>query len=289
MERSYVCEHSEEQRALVGTWCTPELEEAIRHSYTIQKVYEIWHFSRQSNNLFSSYVNIFLKIKQEASGWPSWVGNDPVKQQQYVSDYATNEGIQLDPNNIKKNPGKRSLAKLMLNSFWGKFGQQSNKHQVHPYTSPALFHELLRDDSKQLHAVRIVNEEMLEVVYSNQDECDPVQININIFIACFTTCWARLKLYQDGLAKLEPKQTLYFDTDSLIYRWKPDQSELPLGDYLGQFTNEIDGDDHIIEFASAGPKNYGYKTKNGKVECKVRGFSLNTRGHEQLNFDILTH
>lgn len=30
------------------------------------------------------------------------------------------EGIQLDPNQIVKNPGLRALAKLMLNSFWGE-------------------------------------------------------------------------------------------------------------------------------------------------------------------------
>jgi len=60
-----------------------------------------------------------------------------------------------------------------------------------------------------------------------------------------------------------------------------------LGDYLGEFTNELSEDYHIVEFASAGPKNYGYVTKKSKVECKVRGFTLNTRGQEQLNYEIL--
>jgi hypothetical protein len=39
----------------------------------------------------------------------------------YIRDYHEKEGILLDYNNIK-NPGLRALAKLMLNSFWGKFG-----------------------------------------------------------------------------------------------------------------------------------------------------------------------
>lgn len=46
-------------------------------------------------------------------------------------------------------------------------------------------------------------------------------------------------------------------------------------------------EDAIVEFATAGPKNYGYRTRLGTVECKVRGFSLNVRGQQQLNFDIL--
>ena len=225
-------------------------------------------------------------MKQEASGWPDDVGDDPVKQAQYIEDYEREEGIRLDPNNIVKNPGRRQLAKMMLNSFWGKFGQQSNECQVEAFTSPAKFYELISDDSKDIHSVLVVNEEMLEVVHNHQTECDPVQTNINIFIACFTTCWARLKLYE-ALKTLEPQQTKYFDTDSIIYSWKPGQPELPLGTYLGEFTNELDRGDHIVELAAAGPKNYGYKTAQGKIECKVRGFRLNVRGQEQLNFDIL--
>ena len=47
------------------------------------------------------------------------------------------------------------------------------------------------------------------------------------------------------------------------------------------------GDDYIVEFTSAGPMNYGYRTKNGKVCCKVRGFTLNLRREEQLNYQIM--
>lgn len=80
---------------------------------------------------------------------------------------------------------------------------------------------------------------------------------------------------------------MYFDTDSIIYSWCPGLPELPFGNYLGEFTSELENDDYITEFASAGPTNYGYRTRNGKVECKVGGFRLNARGQEQLNFDIL--
>ena len=81
---------------------------------------------------------------------------------------------------------------------------------------------------------------------------------------------------------------MYFDTNSIIYRWKPTDPALPLGNYLGEFTNEIDDPDYYItEFVAAGPKNYGYQTLKGKVECKVRGFSFNIRGQQQLNFNIL--
>jgi len=42
-----------------------------------------------------------------------------------------------------------------------------------------------------------------------------------------------------------------------------------------------------MEFVSGGPKNYGYKTKKGKIECKVRGFRLNSEGKTQLNYVVM--
>ena len=44
----------------------------------------------------------------------------------YILEYLEHEGILLDKNSIVKNPGLRSLSKLALNSFYGKFGQRTN-------------------------------------------------------------------------------------------------------------------------------------------------------------------
>ena len=176
-----------------------------------------------------------------------------------------NEGIKLEIDKIQKNPGRRSLAKMMLNSFWGKYGQQGNKSQVVAITQPSRLYEIIEDDKKIIQAFRIMNDEMVEIVYKNVDDEERIQPNTNIFIACFTTCWVRLKLYQDVLSKLNPQQVLYFDTNSIIYSQKEGEPTLTLGDYLGEFTNELSKDNHIVEFASAGPKNYGYITKQSRM------------------------
>ena len=79
----------------------------------------MYHFKATSDCLFKSYIDLFLKIKQESSGWPS----DCVTEEQktsYIRQYEEREGIQLDPANITKNPGRRQVAKLALNSFWGR-------------------------------------------------------------------------------------------------------------------------------------------------------------------------
>jgi len=56
---------------------------------------------------------------QEAEGWPSWADTDQ-KRRKYIKELEKNENIFLDYDKVQKNPGKRALAKLMLNSFWGK-------------------------------------------------------------------------------------------------------------------------------------------------------------------------
>jgi len=72
----------------------------------------------RQGGLFVEYINTFLQLKQEASGWPSECENDDAKER-YLRE---TEGIVLDKNNISRNLGLRSVAELCLNSFWGKFG-----------------------------------------------------------------------------------------------------------------------------------------------------------------------
>ena len=124
----------------------------------------------------------------------------------------------------------------------------------------------------EIHSVQISSEDVMELVVSKAEDEFQRSFKQNVFIAAFTTSLARLKLYEalDFLGD----RVLYYDTDSVIYKTKRGQEKLPLGPYLGQFMDELDGDS-IVEFCSGGAKNYGYLTKKGKVECKVRGFSLN--------------
>ncbi|XP_054718131.1 uncharacterized protein LOC129227570 [Uloborus diversus] len=113
------CTHTDEERALTGTWVTEEMKLAVKKGYRITNIYEVYHFKTSSDSLFRSYIDLFLKFKQESSGWPMECTNDENKAA-YVSEYAEKEGIRLNPETIKKNPGRRQVAKLALNSFWGR-------------------------------------------------------------------------------------------------------------------------------------------------------------------------
>lgn len=90
------------------------------------KVLEIWQYqvscynhTTKTGGLFTEYINKFLKMKQEASGYPADCVT-PEQRSEYVADFLQHERVSLDPTKIEKNEGRRSQAKLLLNSFWGK-------------------------------------------------------------------------------------------------------------------------------------------------------------------------
>ncbi|KAI8486091.1 hypothetical protein Bbelb_361910 [Branchiostoma belcheri] len=69
------CHHYDDERAFVGTWATIELNMAIEQCYKILQMYEVQHFQNTSTALFRGYIETFLTLKQESSGWPQWLVN----------------------------------------------------------------------------------------------------------------------------------------------------------------------------------------------------------------------
>ncbi|XP_071509045.1 uncharacterized protein [Diadema antillarum] len=246
------CTHSAQERMLRSTWVTLELFKAIEKGYTILEIESVWHFPEQSQydpcnggeGLFTDYINTFLKIKQEASGWPQWCKTDDGKVR-YVREYRSNEGIELEPEKIVKNKGLRSLSKLMLNSFWGRFGMRNNLPSVQVINSPKDLYTMLTADDIVVTDLNFITEEVAEVSSIKKNEFEEVSVKSNVVIAAFTTAQARLKLY-DVLDRLG-ERVLYFDTDSVIYverEWNPHDWQPVLGDYLGELTDELDGRSH---------------------------------------------
>ena len=79
---------------LEGTWVTEEVKLAVRNGYKVMKIFSVWHWNayekddaeKKSGGLFTEYVNTFLKVKQENSGYPSWCENDNDKDK-YIEEY----------------------------------------------------------------------------------------------------------------------------------------------------------------------------------------------------------
>ena len=45
------CDHSENQRSIMGTWTSIEINKAIEKGYPILNIYEIFHYSKQFKNM----------------------------------------------------------------------------------------------------------------------------------------------------------------------------------------------------------------------------------------------
>ena len=145
--------------------------------------------------------------------------------------------------------------------------------QTKQVTEPKELFNYLDSDQYAVSEALMVNDETVEIQYTSKDEFVEENDKVNIVIAAFTTAYARLKLYD--LLDLLQERVLYYDTDSVIYVHEPGKPDPPLGDYLGDLTDELDVGDYITTFISGGPKNYAYLTNNGKTETKIRGITLN--------------
>ena len=157
---------------------------------------------------------------------------------------------------------------------------------------PAEYFDMMTRNDIEVHSANFVNEEMVEVQWQHTDEFVEASGRTNVILAAYTTCQARLKLYE--LLERLDRRVLYYDTDSVIYVSREGEWEPQTGDFLGELTNELESDNHIVTFVSGGPKNYAYKLarpdRNGYLtHCKVRGITLNYRNQFLVNFDSMSH
>jgi hypothetical protein len=286
------CEHNDVERCIEGTWVTEEVKEAINQGYKMIKIFSIWHYDEKETydpdlkqgGLFTGYINKFLKMKTEASGFPSHVTTEEEKRS-YVTNYYFHEGVQLDLNNIKPNSGMKAISKLFLNSLWGRFGLNSNKTQQKLITEISDLYDLFLDDQYVVQDLNFLNENVCQAFYTKNDEMHSGSVDTNVVIAAFVTCYARLKLL-NLLTKLG-ERVLYFDTDSVIYVSIPGEWDPEIGDYLGELTNELADGDFIVEGVFPGPKNYAFVTNEKETVCKVKGFSLNYKASMKVNFESM--
>ena len=144
----------------------------------------------------------------------------------------------------------------------------------------------LATPSKTIKDFHIISNDMIQLTWEDSEIMLKEDYQTNVFIAAFTTCWARLSLY--SLLEMLDRRVLYFDTDSVIFVGRTGDNNPKTGSFLGELTNELKKPgDYITEFVSGGPKNYAYKTFRGEQVCKVKGFSLNFANSQLLNFSSM--
>ena len=273
------CNHTDAKRSFIDTWTTDEVNKALEKGYKVIKTYEVWHFDKKSDVLFKGYISRFMKIELESSNYDFKAKEEEANFKARIKD-----SLDIDIEKFEFNAGLRSIAKLCLNSLWGKFGQRPNMSQTKYITEVSEFYEILLDDKLDNKNIQFINNDMVQMTYNFKDQFVDNSKNTNVYIACLTTSHARLMLY-DKLDYLNEK-VLYFDTDSIIYA-DDGTKNIETGDMLGDMTDEISGKG-ISSFASTGPKSYSFKYGDNEHKSAIKGFTLNHENNNLLNHDSLS-
>lgn len=293
--------------------CT-ELRKALKLGYVIDEFHGGFQWNESIHGFARSYMLYWMKQKYEAKGVPSHI-NTKEQLNEYIDKIATHEAIELNPDGMGEyNPALYVVAKLYLNSLWGKMGQKLSEDFE---TTHVLDLEQLEDRKKldtltadaRSKNVRIINRSKVCVqapssvktteakeAYFHGDKKSSKHPDKAIHRtgppawALFTTAHGRTKLYEELLYPLADR-VLYCDTDSAIVVFKEGENPadfIELSDYVGGLTNELSGnvfgDEFIVEFVGVAPKDYAYRTSSGKVVAKCKGVPSN-RG--LLNFEAM--
>ena len=288
------CEHNDEERYLIGTWTTVEINAAIERGYKIISLLEVYHYKEYTKDIFSEYVNLWLKFKQQSDGWPNWIQNDADKQK-YIDSFIANEGVALDQNEIRKNPALRYIAKLFLNTLWGKLAQRPNLPQTTVCNEYNDYWEIFNDEDKDITGELMINEDCLLVTWQYNNDLKSKNNNTSIATASFCTSHARVKLLE-AIDEIEviPGRLLYMDTDSMIFKYTEGEPKPEIGDYLGCLADEISKDYGknaiCTKFCSLGPKVYGMEiwpenAENPIVPIKIKGITLTHKVLEMINIE----
>ena len=176
---------------------------------------------------------------------------------------------------MKPNEAKRGLAKLCLNSMWGKLTERNNRTKAKIISDPHELYRFLATPVIEVASLVFASDEVRASWRFIEEEDIPGLRHTNEVIGAYVTAGARLHLYK-YLDKLQ-ERAIYCVSDSVIFVQPSGEPALiETGDNLGAITSELKQSESIEEFVSGRPKNYAYKVVNTvtgerKNVCKVRG------------------
>ena len=208
----------------VGSWedtiTSYEYLKATELGYTITIHEGILY--QQKGKVFKEYVEKYYHIKQTAKG------------------------------------AKREIAKLLLNSAYGKFGQ---RREVEEFLT---FDEML-ECQKPISDFIQMNEDL----YSTKTERYRNR-KINPVVAAFVTAYARDVLFEClKYAAEQGGEVFYCDTDSVFCNI-PIPNEMVDPDRLGAWADELNGQ-VLQDCVFVSPKLYSIKNADGSHEVKAKG------------------
>ena len=79
--------------------------------------------------IFVEYINTFLKLKTEASGYPSWV-RTPEDEDRYIATIRASEGVLLDKDALKPNAASPNCLEFHVGQVDGEVRQDQGQDDL---------------------------------------------------------------------------------------------------------------------------------------------------------------
>lgn len=283
-DRIEECTHNAEERSFCGTWTIVELRHAVRNmGYRITKVVDVMEYPSSSTTLFKNFIVPFMteKILSKKQGL---VENDVFTEkglsiQGYIQQFAGRQVVAAD---FKDSPARRTVAKLAMNSFTGKWGQSEIQKSSKTFDETQITEAraLMTNPNVTLCLAEVVQIDetlLLNIDYEPRFQSARNACRKNDMIVAHITANGRIML-----ANLEThigqKNMIYEDTDSgfhgmlatPVYKHGFGFGELELE--LRQGKN----------FVSGGKKWYSFQKMDGTNVCKIKGFTVKDSNARQF-------
>ncbi|MEM4068021.1 MAG: DNA polymerase [Candidatus Micrarchaeaceae archaeon] len=175
---------------------------------------------------------------------------------------------------LRKTDSKNSyLYKLMINSFYGKFGE---KHQNEIYIAPEKEKDLIYDYDHYKYITEIDNDNNIKYIIV-KDLKYTLSNHTDFSIASYITSYARIQLLKKFEEIIQNNGKIYYcDTDSIFTNILINSNN-----ELGNIKLEYEG----IKLILKGQKNYKIFTKNGEIIEKMKGIPKDASLINTLNND----
>lgn len=266
---------------------------ALENGYTINKVYRIDWYNMEEGLWADCVKKLYLRKMMFSKNMPSAEQQTAIINE-YEEHFEMGDMIRrsFEQRLWVKSDSKKQTSKTMLNSGWGKHAQRPFMNRTVMFDRETdMHHEFLNLFTEKTQVVSLRefgNESTLMTTKHFSKELPPNLKDGYIAAAAYVPAYGRIQLWRE-MNKLG-KRVLYHDTDSLIYVYDPQLYNIPEGKRLGEWEIEdVDKDNGgIVEFVSAGPKTYGFKTRlNDQTVVKCKGIALKDSMRALFNFETL--
>lgn len=268
------CTHSEEEREILGTWTLVEIQYALQLGYKVTDITEVWVYPDTSHSLFSDFIIPFM-IKKMCCKTSGLVENGAFTQKgrdvcQYVKEISDRD---LNVEDFIDSPAERNIAKLMMNSFYGKWGQRSVWDESQAFNESKLedCRKLLLNNKVIIKFAEVLDTPHGQVVvvdFENRVALTRGDTQKNDHIAAHVTAYGRIMLNQ--VLQTVGRKAVYTDTDS-VFHTRMDPLPYQTGFRTGDLELELP---RGMNWSACGRKFYAYEKPNGAVVCKQKGVTL---------------